>query len=154
VVRILVEHHNEFEAIVVAEEKASLNARELSMVPRAHSSGADTRRIVPTLQTVLDRIATSHMETYSVHEITQVLGKSLNVEESFALIVGKLRNMIHFSACVVYVLDGETELLRPRYAIGEGASLIMGITIPLGQKMAGWAALPRRVACGTAAPTP
>ena len=150
VVRVLIEHHHEFEAMVVAEEKALVAVRDESSAPRARLTGAETRRITPTLQTVLDRIATSHMETYSLHEISQVLGKSLNVEESFALIVGRIRNLIHFSACAVYVVEPETQLLRPRFAIGAGAPQIMGITIPLGQRISGWAALQRRPASGSA----
>jgi len=62
--------------------------------------------------------------------------------------------MIHFSACAVYVVDSDADLLRPRFATGEGAAQILGITIPLGQKMSGWAALQRRSACGTAPTSP
>jgi len=147
VVRVLVEHHAEFESLV-----DHMEVRD-GAEPRSPAVGADTVRVKVPFQTVLDRIASSHMEIYSLHEISQALGKTLDIEESFALIMGKIQRLLHFSACAIYIMEPEEAILRPRYASGPGASRILQLTIPLGQKMSGWAAMQRRV-CSSAAPGP
>ena len=146
VVRVLVERHAEFEDALIAEERAAAAG------PRAGKdlhAGAQTRRTGLPYQVVLDRIASSHMEIYSLYEITQALGKSLSLEESFTLIAGKVHRLIHFSACAVYVVDPEAGILRPRFATGTGAARILETTIALGEKLSGWAAVQRRPASGT-----
>lgn len=154
VVRVLVEHHAEFEELVRAEEKETARAGDEARSRRSRLPGAETQKINQPLQMVLDRIASSHMEVYSLHEISQVLGKSLNLEESFALIAAKIQHLIHFSSCVIYVLDPDKQVLRPRFAVGAGASKILEITIPLGQRLSGWAALQRRPVSGVAPRSP
>jgi len=141
VVRVLVEHHGEFEAKVVAEEKRRMGRKETV-------AGVETLRIAPPFQNVLDRIASSHMEIYSLYEFTQALGKTLNLEESFALIAGKVQRLLHFTSCAIYVFDQQEETLLPRFATGPGAPRIMQLSHPLGQRVSGWAALQRRPALG------
>jgi diguanylate cyclase (GGDEF)-like protein len=92
------------------------------------------------MQEVLDTIASSHMETYSLHEIGQALGKAFNVEESLTLIAGRLSRLFHYTACSVFVLDRENGVLVPRLAAGRGADLIRTLMIPLGKGVSGWAA--------------
>jgi len=94
----------------------------------------------PQIQEVLDTIASSHMEIYSLHEIGEALGKALNVEESLSLIAGRLSRLFHFSACAVFVCDRERERLVPRLAAGEGAELLRTLCIPIGSGVSGWAA--------------
>ena len=146
VIRILVEHHSEFEDLVVAEEKA----RAERPASRGTSPpGAETRKITPPLQAVLDRIASSHMEIYSLHEIAQALGKTMNIDESFMLIAAKIHRLIHFSTCAIYIFEPEEEMLRARFATGLAAARIYELMIPLGQYVSGWAALQQRPASGS-----
>ena len=147
VVRVLVEHHTEFEQLVLAEETTRAGRLETSPAPPA---GAATPRVQPPFQMVLDRIASSHMEIYSLHEITQALGKTLNIDECFSLIAAKIQRLIHFTTCVIHVHDPDREVLLPRFAVGAGASHIMDVSHPLGQGVSGWAALQRRTATNTA----
>jgi len=149
VVRVLVEHHAEFETRVEQEEKA--RAERLRPSTGLVLTDADTIRMNAPFQAVLDRIASSHMEVYSLHEISQALGKTLDIEESFALIMGKIQRLLHYSSCAIYVMDPDGETLRPRYACGPGASRILQLTIPLGQRISGWVAMRQR-SCSSAAP--
>ncbi len=150
VVRVLVEHHAEFESQM--EKANGREDKDVPREPRRTAPDAETIRIKVPFQTVLDRIASSHMEIYSLHEITQALGKTLDIEESLALIMGKIQRLLHYSACAIYVMEPEEGILRPRYASGPGAPRILQLTIPLGRKTSGWAALQRR-ACSSAAPS-
>ena len=131
VVRILVEHHRDFEQEVIAEEDS--NAPSLKA----------------PLQRVLDRIASAHMEIYSLYEISQALGKTLDLEEMFRLVTGKISRLMHFSSCVVYIVDADEVTLRPRFSSGVGEAKLMENVIPLGQKMSGWAAAQRKTCCSS-----
>lgn len=151
VVRVLVERHAEFEEALIAEEKAAAaGAGAGKHLP----VGAQTRKTGLPYQVVLDRIASSHMEIYSLYEITQALGKSLSLEESFTLIAGKVHRLIHFSACAIYIVNPEEGILRPRFATGTGAARILETTIAMGEKMSGWAAMQRRPASGMVSTDP
>ncbi|HKY33724.1 MAG TPA: HD domain-containing phosphohydrolase [Candidatus Polarisedimenticolia bacterium] len=136
VVGELVAGHREIEALVDGQDAGRAGS--------GHRSAVDTLRIRRPLQSVLDRIASSHMEVYSLHEISQALGQTLDLEESFRLIAGKLQRLVHFSACAVYVVDTEHEVLWARFATGAGAARILSVKIPVGQKVTGWAAAQRR----------
>ncbi len=144
VVRTLVESYNALAK--EAEEKASpfdLLAR-LKSQPAEAGKGTAAREASTVMQEVLDRIASSHMEIYSLHEIGQALGKTLNVEESLALIASRLNSLFHYSACALYVFDSERGVLVPRLTAGRGAEALRSLEIPLGAGLSGWAAREKR----------
>ncbi|MGH9868452.1 MAG: diguanylate cyclase [Candidatus Polarisedimenticolia bacterium] len=127
---ILARHHAEIERQVTAEEAA----RPLQGAQRSRRP----------LQLVLDRIASSNMEVYSLHELNDAMGQTLSLDESFRLIAGKIERLLHFSACAIYLLDTDNEVLWPRFATGTGADLLRSLKIPVGQKITGWVAANRR----------
>jgi diguanylate cyclase (GGDEF)-like protein/putative nucleotidyltransferase with HDIG domain len=136
VTEILVRHHASMEQQVAAEEAARAGHGE--------RSPAETVRRGRPVQAVLDRITTSHMEVYSLHEISQVLGQTLSLEESCRLVAGKLERLIHYSACAIYLVDPENNVLWTRFAAGAGADRVRGLKIPIGSKVSGWSAANRR----------
>jgi diguanylate cyclase (GGDEF)-like protein/putative nucleotidyltransferase with HDIG domain len=80
----------------------------------------------------LSRIAKSREEAQTILEITQELGKSLQLDESLPGLVKRLQRLIPFDSCVIYLLNDK--VLTPRYAAGESTSLLMSrhLTIGLG----------------------
>ncbi len=146
VVRALVEGHAESEEALRAEERG--RSAESAAVERAGDAARLPQTRIP-IQAVLDHIASSHMEVYSLYEIGQALGKSLNLEESFTLLASKMQRLLHFSACAVYVYDQTKDLLHARYATGAGADRILQVHIPMGRRLAGWVAVHRRPAAAS-----
>ncbi|MFQ5701206.1 MAG: HD domain-containing phosphohydrolase, partial [Acidobacteriota bacterium] len=139
VARILVEHHEEFERRVRASERLQ-GAGSSPATTGAH--GTESAPTSVPFQPVLDRIASAHMEIYSLYEISQALGKTLDLEESFALISAKVGRLLHFSSCAVYVL--EKGVLRARFTRRRSASRLASHEIALGQRVSGWAAMHER----------
>lgn len=143
IVNILIENYD----ALMAEADV---ARDRESKPAAGAAGRqrDAGQHAPhpdgPMQEVLDTIASSHMETYSLHEIGQALGKAFNVEESLTLIAGRLSRLFHYTACSVFVLDRENGVLVPRLTAGRGADLIRTLMIPLGSGVSGWAAREQR----------
>jgi diguanylate cyclase (GGDEF)-like protein len=138
-VKVLIEHQQELEESMRAEE---------SRVRRGSSARAER------MQGLLDRIATAHTEIYSLQEISRTLGKTLELEESLGLIVGRLECLLHFAACVIYLADAEEPVLRPRFARGAAASRLLDNPIPLGQRVAGRVALQRGPRAVSVPPAP
>ena len=123
VVDALLAQHGELEREALAEEEG--------VEPRGLSS----------LQMVLDRITSSHLEIYSLSEIGHAMGRTLDLDTCFHLMTGRLRRLTHFSACAVFLLDEPAGVLRVRYATGAGAAALRNMEIPLGQRLAGVAAV-------------
>ncbi|HET9480352.1 MAG TPA: HD domain-containing phosphohydrolase, partial [Candidatus Polarisedimenticolia bacterium] len=151
VVRTLLDAHAELEQEVLEEERARAAVRPHPGAAVQRAGGGAAKEGRQPVQNVLDGIATSHMDVYSLHQISQALGKTLDLEECFALIAGRLRRLIHFESAAIYVMDSENDVLRPRYATGAGSAEILGLTIPMGQALSGWAARQKHSLIGVAA---
>lgn len=83
----------------------------------------------------LSRIAKSREEAQTILEITQELGKSLQLDESLPGLVKRLQRLIPFDSCVIYLLNDK--VLTPRYAAGESTSLLMSRHLPIGPGVVG-----------------
>ena len=83
--------------------------------------------------TVFDDIASTHKEIYALYEIAQAMGKSLGVPETMGLISSKVTKLVPFSACALFLQDGDSELLECRFASGTDAKLLRNLAVPLGQ---------------------
>ena len=59
--------------------------------------------------------------------------------------IQQLRGLVPFTMFVLYLNDSTTEELELAFADGEGASLILGLRIPLAQRLSGWVAVNRQV---------
>lgn len=86
----------------------------------------------------LETIAAARQEAQMVLELTQQLGTSLHLEETFSVLSTGLRRLVPFETMTIYVTRDET--LVPRYSSGECTSLFLSRHIPLGQGIAGWVA--------------
>jgi len=90
----------------------------------------------------LSRIAKSREEAQTLLEITQELGKSLQLDESLPGLVKRLQRLIPFDSCVIYLRN--EAVLTPRYAAGESTSLLMSRALDAGQGVAGSVAVSGR----------
>ena len=90
----------------------------------------------------LSRIARSREEAQTLLEITQELGKSLQLDESLPGLVKRLQRLIPFDSCVIYLRN--ENILTPRYAAGESTSLLMSRHLDAGQGVAGSVAVTGR----------
>ena len=124
----------EFEAAVTAPP-----APLPSVLRGAGSSGF----VKVTGHTAFENIARAHEEIYSLYEIAQAIGSTLDVADTMALIAGKLLPLVPFSCCALFVRD-EDEMLRCRFATGVDSDDIRGLTLPPGHGLAGWVTRNRR----------
>lgn len=89
-------------------------------------------------QVFLSSIAAASQEFQMLHELTQDLRNSLNLQETLAVVDIRLRTHIPYDAMVVYVRKGNA--LVPAFVNGENSRLFSSLEIPLGRGLAGWVA--------------
>src|SRR6185436_9031333 len=50
-------------------------------------------------------ISEAQREVFALHEIAQTIGSSLNLNDTVALVSNKLRAIVPFDTCIIFVVD-------------------------------------------------
>src|SRR6185503_10877817 len=92
----------------------------------------------------LEQIVASADETRTMYELAQVLAGQTSVADVGNAIINHLRRMVPFTLFVLYLHDKLTDELEGSFAFGEGANVVKGLRIQLGQHLSGWVAANRQ----------
>jgi len=128
------------EADAESEAQDAINARAAER-PDFPAGGALAGALAPN---AFENIALAHREIYALYEIAQSMGTSLGVADTMALISSKLMNIIPWSGSALFLLNGDGETLRCRFASGVDAPQLLNAVIQPGDGLAGWVAKNRR----------
>jgi signal transduction protein with GAF and PtsI domain len=88
-------------------------------------------------------------EILSVHELARSLAGQVSLNDAAEVIAKHLRLLMPSSLCVFYLHDSVCGELEARYAVGDGASLVRGMRIALGQRLSGWVGANRQTICNS-----
>ena len=115
-------------------------------LPQVLDEIASARKSVPLTVTppVPDEIAASADETLTMYELARDLSRQSTPNEAAETVASSLRGLIPHSLCVFFVLDESAAELEAKLTIGNGASIIRGLRVSLGQKLSGWVAINRQ----------
>ncbi len=107
---------------------------------------AHSRRSTPTEHSsgTLDEITASADEMLTVYELARALAGHVSPGDAGDVIAKHLRRLIPSSLCVFYLVDPASDEIEARHVVGEGASLVRGLRITLGQRLSGWVAANRQ----------
>ncbi|MGI4853871.1 MAG: diguanylate cyclase domain-containing protein, partial [Janthinobacterium lividum] len=83
-------------------------------------------------------IAAASREAQALFEMSQVVGTSLNINETVSVMASRLRSLISFDCCAVYLRDQDS--LSKQYLSGDYACCFTHNAIPLGEGISGWVA--------------
>lgn len=111
--------------------------------PRSGPVAADLHPSTNTLVAANDRledIASSSEEMLALFDLARHLSGPLNVTEVAETTLTHLRRMIPASLCAFYLYEIQSGDLVCELAIGEHASLLSSVHIPVGQRLSGWVA--------------
>lgn len=125
--------------------KAKLRQSNFSVSPMFQwsnevSRSESAREAETTRRNLLTNISTSHNEIYSLYEIVEILGKSLDLPEILTLLSKKISHLIPFQCCVLYIVDPSKQVLLPRFFTGDQTGEIKDVKIPMGERISGWVA--------------
>src|SRR5215204_6127134 len=137
VVETFVKHLNEFDALISPTDLSEQMRAEPSVAAAAPSTALDGRTSGEWSEGFRS-IARAQREVSALHELTQVIGASLNLQDTVALVATRLREIVPFDACVIYALNDKTGRAEPVFAAGEWSEFFSSRSVSAGEGITGW----------------
>jgi putative nucleotidyltransferase with HDIG domain len=97
---------------------------------------------------VAGSLVAAQRELETLYDISRAMGYGLGLEEFLTLVGCRLATLVPYQCLVVYFADAEAGLLRAHFAMGRAAGKLRLMTLPIGERLSGWAALQQRAAIG------
>jgi len=147
VVEMFVNHVDDFDALLSPEdlrEQVQPEAAHAHAASTADAEEATVSHVSTASHAARDgaegfrSIARAQREVSALHEMAQSIGSSLNLPDTAALIVAKLRAIVPFDACAIYVLDDKTAKAAPVLAAGEWDEFFSAREVLMGAGITGW----------------
>lgn len=104
---------------------------------RPNPAGVEPRRIQ---KTVFHDIASTHKEIPAIYEFSRSVGKSLNVSETLTLLASKIKTLVPYSSCTIYLLNSQNDKVLPYHTAGLLAELLDSVELGTGEGVTGWVA--------------
>ncbi len=149
VVETFVKHVDEFDAQLSPTDLNEQVRAPESPVKAASPSSTTDGRTSGVWSEGFRSIARAQREVAALHELTQVLGASLNLQDTSALVASRLREIVPFDACVIYALDDRTGRAEPAFAAGEWSEFFSARGVAAGEGITGWVVANARGMCHT-----
>jgi len=97
----------------------------------------------------LDQIKSAHHEIYALYEIARTFSSTLNLEDTISIFVNKLKHIVPFDTCAIYLYDEEGGVATLEQATGKHAEAFAGRRIFPGDGVTGWVLANRKLFCNT-----
>ncbi len=144
IVDLFIEHLPRFEAEIAAR---GLDNRIQISVPGSRIALAAeqvARAWENTSFGAYDQIRNAHREVYALYEIARTFGSSLEVENTLAVLVDKVGQIVPFDTCVVYLYDDVKGYATAALAVGQNAELLHARCVAPGEGATGFTLSNRR----------
>ncbi len=96
-------------------------------------------------------ISEAQREVFALHEIAQTIGSSLNLSDTVTLIANKLRAIVPFDTCVIYLVDDPSGKAIAAHVVGEEVEVFKRRRINIGDGITGWVIANSRSMCNASA---
>jgi len=96
---------------------------------------------------VFRTISEAQREVFALHEIAQTIGSSLNLSDTVTLVANKLRAIVPFDTCVIYLVDDPSGKAIAAHVVGEEVELFKRRRITIGDGITGWVIANSRSMC-------
>jgi diguanylate cyclase (GGDEF)-like protein/putative nucleotidyltransferase with HDIG domain len=94
-------------------------------------------------------IAEAQREVFALHEIAQSIGASLNLNETVSLVTSKLRAIVPFDTCVIFLVNEQTGKAHAAHVAGDNAEIFANRRANIGEGITGWVIANARSMCNT-----
>lgn len=95
----------------------------------------------------LDQIAAAHNEMSSLYEIARTFSTSLNLEDTISIFARKLKFVIPFETCAIYLYDEEKQNARIEHVSGKYSEAFTGREVLPGDGVTGWVLANHKLFC-------
>src|SRR5262245_44843700 len=144
VVAKFIEHVEEFHQLIGHEDIQEQVASETITIDNETKTKPDAGLASDILGTIDDSatgfrsITEAQREVFALHEIAQTIGSSLNLSDTVTLIANKLRAIVPFDTCVIYLVDDPSGKAIAAHVVGEEVELFKRRKINIGDGITGW----------------
>jgi diguanylate cyclase (GGDEF)-like protein/putative nucleotidyltransferase with HDIG domain len=143
VVKKFAEHVVEFDRLIdsedIQEQVASAPAIDTETSTKPDAGLASDVLGTPVAETNGFRsISEAQREVFALHEIAQTIGSSLNLSDTVTLVANKLKAIVPFDSCVIFLVNERSGKAVAAHAVGEEAELFSSRRITVGDGITGW----------------
>ena len=153
VVDKFVAHVEEFDQLIGLEDIQEQVPSETPAVDNETKTKPDAGLASDVLGTPDDRlsgfrfITEAQREVFALHEIAQTIGSSLNLNDTLTLVSNKLKSIVPFDSCIIFLVDERTGKASAAHAAGDEAELFSRRRMNVGDGITGWVIANSRSMC-------
>jgi diguanylate cyclase (GGDEF)-like protein/putative nucleotidyltransferase with HDIG domain len=151
VVEMFIQHVERFDQMIAAQDIQEQVASEDSADDMTNAR-PDAGLASETMGTQDDSlgfrsITEAQREVFALHEIAQTIGSSLNLQDTVSLVSSKLRSIVPFDTCIIYLVDEKSGKAVPTHVAGDQAEAFARRRISVGDGITGWVIANARSMC-------
>ncbi|HJS24593.1 MAG TPA: diguanylate cyclase [Pyrinomonadaceae bacterium] len=151
VVETFIKHVEEFDQLIgsqdIKEQVDSTPAVDNQTATKPDAGLAPDILGVAEETSVFRTISEAQREVFALHEIAQTIGSSLNLSDTVTLVANKLRAIVPFDTCVIYLVDDPSGKAIAAHVVGEEVELFKRRRINIGDGITGWVIANSRSMC-------
>jgi diguanylate cyclase (GGDEF)-like protein/putative nucleotidyltransferase with HDIG domain len=152
VVDVFIEHVEEFDRLIDAEDIQEQVAPEIAEhdyhTKTKPDAGLASNLVgAPDTDAGFRSITEAQREVFALHEIAQTIGSSLNLNDTVVLVSNKLRAIVPFDTCIIFLVDEKTGKAVAVHVAGEDAEIFSRRRMNVGDGITGWVIANARSMC-------
>src|SRR5258708_7203482 len=141
-VDLFTKHVIEFDALIdqqdIGEQVPSESIDLITNNARPDAGLASDVLCAPDASTGFRSISQAQREVFALHEISQTIGSSLNMNDTVTLVSNKLRAIVPFDTCVIFIVDDRSGKAIAMHVVGDHADLFSSRRLSVGDGITGW----------------
>ncbi len=152
VVDLFTAHVIEFDQLIASEdirEQVASENIDLNNKSRPDAGLASDILGAPDGSLGFRSITQAQREVFALHEIAQTIGSSLNMQDTVTLISNKLRAIVPFDTCIIFVVDDRSGKAIAMHVSGDHSDLFGARRISVGDGITGWVIANARSMCNS-----
>ena len=151
VVDMFIEHVEEFDRLIdsvdIKEQVDSATILDTQTDTKPDAGLASDVLGAPEETSGFRSISEAQREVFALHEIAQTIGSSLNLSDTVTLVGNKLRAIVPFDTCVIFLVDERSGKAVAVHSVGEEAELLSRRRVNIGDGITGWVIANGRSMC-------
>ncbi len=152
IVEMFIEHVEEFDALIASQDiQEQVQSGETDVENHAQPDRGLASDVLGVQEhsAGFRSITEAQREVFALHEIAQTIGSSLNLNDTVTLVTSKLRAIVPFDTCVIYIVHEKTGKAIAIHVAGEHSEAFMRRRINVGDGITGWVIANSRTMCNT-----
>src|SRR5438045_8271192 len=152
VVALFGKHVTEFDNLIARDDiQEQVASENIDLLTKARPDAGLASDILgtPDDSQGFRSITQAQREVFALHEIAQTIGSSLNLQDTVTLISNKLRAIVPFDTCVIFIVDDRSGKAIAIHVVGDHKELFRLRRMNVGDGITGWVIANSRSMCNS-----